>query len=255
MKNILYVTAVLATIAGVCPSLQAQSRAQCAAGTLASYESGGINSGCELGILIMSPFTFSAFGAPPATGAGAPTLLGDTQIEVTPTAVAMLGGNFTFSVVGGGLFSVGAGQSANYDIGYSFLIDPGPEMDDARLDLDPPSGNVTVDESFCNDSTFVFSQNSGGLTCSTSPASLPQIVTVTTTSPVGSITFNPPAFHSSDVMTTIALVGGTSGASFDAISGDLDIFNITAPEPATWALGFAGIFVVGLCRRFGPARS
>ena len=132
------------------PRMEASTQAApCAVGTLLSYESN--QGGCELGganggILVFSGFTFSS------TSSGSPVILDASEITVTPDPQG-LGGGFIFGGFTGA--PVLAGQTAQYDIDYSYFIDAGPVSSGADIGMDPPFGNVLITEAICADSIFV----------------------------------------------------------------------------------------------------
>ena len=155
MRTFLLLSVAFLTV--LLPRMEANtSAAPCVAASLLSYENNG---GCELGggnggILIFSNFTFSV------SSSGSPTILDASQITVTPDPQG-LGGGFLFD--GFNVAPVGAGQTATYDIDYSFFIDAGPISSGADLGMDPPFGNVSITESICADSFFVSTDS--GLQC------------------------------------------------------------------------------------------
>jgi hypothetical protein len=199
----------------------------CSSGTLASYSTSYAYAppllGCSIGILDYSNFTYVGLQNAPAA----------SDIAVAP---ASSGNGFMFSQVGGSPF-VANGDIVQFAIYYNIFIDPAPVIPGASTHLDPPVGNVSITEYFCNDSVLY----PGNTSCfpPTSPA---YSLTVTTASPDASITFNPPAMQTQTVGVIFTLNGLTGIASFDGLETDTAV--AAAPEPASFAL-------VGLVMLFG----
>ncbi|HVW86882.1 MAG TPA: hypothetical protein VHB50_19485, partial [Bryobacteraceae bacterium] len=113
----------------------------CGIANLLAYQQ--MDGSCSVGILNFSGFGFSA------SGTGDALLDSASQILVTPAT-----NGFNFSQVSHEPFTVDMGQTANYTINYNFVIDPAPVLDGAGMSLDPPFGNVTATQFYCNDGFF-----------------------------------------------------------------------------------------------------
>jgi hypothetical protein len=223
----------------------------CVSGTVQSYESLSANGGaCTIGILVFSGFDFSSAGTDPTldTAAG---------ITLTPTA-----GGFTFTQTGppGTQLQVGLGETAIYNIGWHYFIDPGPRAGGSDLGMDPPFGDATITQFFCNDSSL--SQDGPTATPFCSPntfvalsadvviSSAPQSLFVHNPSPLTAhLDFNPPATQFADVLTSIVLDGTVAPAGFDSVIGTVTIVTDAAPEPSTSFLAFGAVICVGLLGR------
>jgi hypothetical protein len=222
----------------------------CVSGTVQSYERLSVNGGaCTIGILVFSAFDFTSAGTDPSLDTAA-------DITLTPTA-----GGFTFtqtSLNGTPLqIQAGAGETAIYNIGWHYFIDPGPHAGSADLGMDPPFGDATVTQFFCNDSSL--SQDGPNATPFCSPNTFvagppelvvsptPQSLFVHNPSPlIAHLDFNPPATLFADVLTHIVLNGP---AGFDSVTGTVTIINDTVPEPSTSFLAFGALICVGLFGR------
>jgi hypothetical protein len=224
----------------MCTQLEAAAiTPDCAAGSLDSY----IGSSCVLGegdgaSIIFSGFTFATLNPD-----GAP-VLDPSQIELTPVASG-LSGSFDFS----GAFAAPAGDTVTYDIDYLITLDPAPILGGGSLFLDP-TGDVSVTESICADSTFGTDVN-GNPVCEsngpTGPETIPQSLFVDTSNPSASIVLNPPAFNFANVDNEIVLTGGTGGASSGGVVVG-DSVSLT-PEPVTSLLCLGGLAAIGIFRR------
>lgn len=200
------------------------------------------NGPCSAGILNYSQFSFQSFGSPAFT---------DADIFLTPidpgTAQT---GSTGFKISG---LSADPNTSATYVIDWYFAIDAGPYAGGAELGMDPPSGDVTITQSYCVDSLMSQYSPTAPTTCSIPGAefngNVPlQSLTVTVPNPNASITFDPTAQYFADVRTIIQLNGGDGGAGFDQVSGATDIYD-AAPEPATTLLIPAVLSVLYFLRR------
>ncbi len=197
----------------------------CSSGTLAGYSSSYAppSVGCSIGVLDYSNFTYVALQ-------NAPTA---SDIAVAPAAT---GNGFSFSQVGGSPF-VANGDIVQFAIYYNIFIDPAPVIPGANTHLDPPVGNVSITQYFCNDSILY-----PNTTSCFPPTSTAYSLTVTTASPDASVTFTPPATQYETVGIVFTLNGLTGIASFDGL--DTNTLVNVAPEPASFAL-------VGLVMLFG----
>jgi hypothetical protein len=222
-------------------SLRANSLfSPCVAGTVASYES--IRGGCTVGLLVFSDFSFSNSG-------NAAALASDSDITLTPLA-------FGFSVTQTSTtdpappLQVGINESATYNIGWHYFVDPGPRAGGADIQMDPPFGDSTITQYFCNESRLSQDGPTATPSCllgelTNSPVSLQ----VHNPSPLtASVTFTPPAAFG-DVLTQIQLNGSsTQGAGFDALVSTQRIVD-DIPEPFTSALGLVGLLGIAFLRR------
>jgi hypothetical protein len=246
MKNFLLpVTVFLSVLSG---QLGAQTAApsSCGQNTLNNYDSPGFT--CILGeksggILEFSGFSFSALDI-----TGAPTLLTDSQIEVTPDPVGE-GGGFTFTATGGPGFAVGIGQAASYAIDYSFFLVTDPLGSAASMGMDPVTGNVGISETVCaddNDTCPTFGVSS--LNPPSTVCTLPNL-----TAPCWENSIPVDILRNASISNTIDLTGSpNSGASFDDFTATYTVTDSSAtPEPLTSVLGFAGLVAIGLFRRYG----
>jgi hypothetical protein len=198
----------------------------CTTASLASYISTTAfpptTGGCAIGILDYYNFSY-IMGTGPASSA----------LEVTPNSSGLDGG-FNFSLANGNPITAAPGQTVTFEIDYQIVIDPAPIVTGGDLKLDPPSGDVTITEYFCNDISYVPTGFCLG-------GSTPDTLQVTTANPTASITFPDPATKSQQVGIVFTLVGGANGASFDGL--DANSIVTVAPEPAS--AGFlAGLLVL-----------
>lgn len=267
MKISVALTALLSGFA-LASSMQAGSLASpCTTNTLAFYETLNSDHECSVGILNFLNFTFTS------TGNGANEAA--TDIMVTPLGDQSrtgIGGGFTFGLENPNNlplaphFMVGLNQTATYDIGYHFDIDPAPIAEGADLGMDPPFGNVSITQSFCLDSSFGTNNFSGtsqnaGLVCRGGDRTFaPQTFSVDDTNPptsfstgnswVNHLNFNPPAQNFGNVLTEIKLdgTGLPGGSGFDSVSGTTTVVS-AAPEPSTLVLALAGLLIAGVRRR------
>jgi hypothetical protein len=234
MRRLLYLLIVPAL-------LQANSLAPpCVAGSLLSYEQSLPGGQCSIGVLNFSDFTFRQTGIGPLDTAA--------QIELTPAV-----NGFGFTQVSGNPFTVAAGDNADYLIFYNFVIDPAPVVEGADLALDPPFGDVNVQQGYCNDSSFTIGEGVPVCIDSAGNLSTPQTLTVTTESPKASKIFNPPALNFGSVRTEIKLDGTSGPAGFDGVTGDATVVDTSStPEPASVILALGGLLAIGLRRKLQP---
>jgi hypothetical protein len=246
MKN--FILPVIVFLGALSGPLGAQT-APCGTNTLAFYDSPGRT--CVLGesnggILEFSGFSFSALDV-----TGTPTLLTDSQIEVTPDPVGE-GGGFTFTATGGPGFAVGIGQAASYEIDYSFFLLTDPFGSGANIGMDPVTGNVGINETVCvddNDTCPTFGVSS--LNPPSTVCTLPNL-----TAPCWENSLPLDILRNASISNAIDLNGSpNSGASFDDLTA---IYTVTdsssTPEPLTSVLGLGGLVAIGLFRRYGRHR-
>ena len=225
-----------------------------AAQTLQSYENQFDSSGdaCSNGILNFSNFNFQVYQSSNGTPLTA------SQIDLSP--IGSLGQTgvtgFALTGLGGSQITAAPGQDVTYVVDWFFVIDAGPTAGGASLGMDPPSGDITVTQYYCLDSTFQNGPlyNGSAPVCTTSlQGTTPDVQTLSVTTDIpdaltDSVTFNPPAQDFADVMTVIQLTGGEVGASFDAVNGNSQI-DPAAPEPGTLLLIPGGLVLVAFLRR------
>ncbi len=207
----------------VASSISASPTTPCSAGTLTSYESSySAPLGCSIGILDYSGFTYHAISNAPAASA----------ITLTPDA-----SGFSFTQTNGLPFTASAGEIVQFEIDYNIIIDPAPILAGADNSVDPPTGNVSITEFFCNDSQYVFEG-----TCLTGIISNPvQALSVGTIPPLtlsASITFTTPATAFQDVGVLFTLNGTNGPSTFDGLDANSVVVG-EVPEPAA-------CFLVGL---------
>ncbi len=207
-------------LAGSVSSLFASSTLpSCSTASLASYVTSTANGGgCAIGILDYYNVSYL-----PGTNAPA-----SSNIQVTPGTAG-----FSFGPV-----TAAPGQTVQFEIDYQIFIDPAPVITGDDLKLDPPSGDITVTEYFCND--LPFNPGPGAPTCL--GGSSAQSLTVGNGNAYPSeatIAFAPPASRFQEVEIVFTLVGGTNGASFDGLDS-ASILN-TVPEPASFGFALLGL--------------
>ena len=113
-----------------------------------------MDGGCSVGLQNFDNFSFMS------SGTGSPLLDTSADIELTPAV-----GGFTFSQVNLAPFAVLLGQTADYQIGYGFVIDPAPVGTGADLGMDPPVGNVSIDQLYCADSSLSLNPTNAQYVC------------------------------------------------------------------------------------------
>ena len=265
MRLRLLCTYVLSTLIGSAIGLQAQLApppaldTPCIAQSLTNYlnmfgtDSNG--AGCSIGIQ-----NFSEFAFPTRTGTGGFTPDTSDQIEVTPAI-----GGFTISQIGG-QFSVGDNQTALYQINYRFDIDPVPTASGASLGMDPPFGDVSIDQLYCADSTFFHNSDNGITSCDTGNNFFaPQDLHVDDTNPplpgtlvsswtTGLVPLNPIVMNFATTELIISLDGTNLllGSGFDSATGDTFI---AGPEPSAWLLILGGLLVMIMSKRISHVSS
>lgn len=182
--------------------------------------------GCAIGILDYYNFSYHPVSNAPLASA----------IQVSPDATG-----FSFSGLSGAAITAAAGTTVQFEIDYQIVIDPAPILSGGDLQFDPPKGDVTVTEYFCNDIPYSYTGLClGGTT--------PDTLTLHTLS-CGSfpcsatITFPDPALKSQQVGLLFTLVGGTTGASFDSLSADAIV--VASPEPVAAGGIFVGLLTLG----------
>lgn len=201
----------------------------CMPGSLQSYIASDAAGGCSIGIEEFSGFSFESSANAAYTAA---------DILLAPAAV----GGFTFTqtsgapCVGSGApcFQVAAGQIDIYDIFYDFAIDPGPHASTADLGMDPPFGNVTINQFYCSGRGLVLGTVNAVPTCVTPGQHSAQELTVTDENPpaswnTGIVLITPQVDKFADVLTQIILDGTNGPAGFDSITGTSNL----TPEPST----------------------
>jgi hypothetical protein len=211
----------------------------CMAGSLESY----LGSSCVLGEADGASVVFTGFTFATLNPDGAP-VLDASQIELTPVASG-LSGSFDFS----GAFFAPAGDTVTYDIDYLLTLDPAPILGGGSLFLDP-TGDVSVTESICADSTFGTDDN-GNPVCESNgpdgPESTPQSLSVDTNHPSASIVLDPAAYNFANIENEIVLTGGTAGASSEGVVVGDSVAEL--PEPVTSLLCLGGLTAIGVFRR------
>jgi hypothetical protein len=183
--------------------------------------------GCSVGILDYYNFTYHPVSNAPLASA----------IEVSISSLP--GSGFSFTRADGNAFTAAAGQTVQFEIDYNLIIDPAPIITGGDMNLDPPSGNVTVTEYFCNDVSYIYTGFCSG--------SLPETLTVGTAASgfpsSATIVFAKPALTSQAVGILFTLNGGTSGASFDGLDSTSQVLSLS-PEPASAAGLLAGLLTL-----------
>jgi len=219
----------------------------CVAGTLQSYIDLNATGGCSIGIEEFSGFDFNSSANAAYT---------TSDIFLTPAT-----GGFSFtqtsgpncvSGTGAPCFEVLLPQIDIYDIFYDLVIDPGPNASAADLGMDPPFGNVTINQFYCAGRGLTLSTLSGVPTCVTPGQHGAQELTVNDTNPpfswsTGSVPLNPRIDNFANVLTQIILDGTNGPAGFDGVTGDTNL-NLT-PEPSTFLLIGATLFAAAFVSR------
>lgn len=199
----------------------------CGTASLAGYESSypfPATAGCSIGILDYSNFSYQAISNAPATN----------DIILTPSTSNQ---GFSFTQAGGTPFVANAGEVVQFEIDYNILIDPAPVIHGSSLVLDPPTGNVSVTQYFCNDSQYFYPG-----TCFGGPTDTLHVGTPVTGYPYSAvINFSNPANNFEEVGILFTLDGTNGPASFDGLSTGTEV-SLT-PEPATVLL--VGAFLFG----------
>lgn len=194
----------------------------CGAATLSTYVNSfpfPASDGCAIGILDYSNFTYHPLSNAPLA----------SQIFITPQ-----GQGFGFTRTDEHPFVANLGQVVKFEIDYNILIDPAPVIAGAENRLDPPTGNVSVTEFFCNDHQYFFPSSCFGST----PETL-KVGTPASGSPLSaSIKFQHPAVGFQTVGILFTLDGTKGPSSFDGLDTSTQVLS-AAPEPAP-------AFLVGL---------
>jgi hypothetical protein len=184
----------------------------CSTGNLGDYVNNNIfPNGCYIGILDYYDFTYHTVtpGTDPAASA----------ITVTPEV-----NGFSFGPV-----SAAANTTVEFEIDYDIYIDPVPRIPGASLTIDPPTGDVSVTEYFCNDVAYVYTGSCLGpapftLTVGTPGSGFPSSAV---------INFGDnPASTSQQVGILFTLTGGATGASFDGLDAVSIVSSVPEPVPA-----------------------
>ena len=204
----------------------------CQTGSFASYTALNQTGGCTVGDLI-----FFRFSAPTPNVVGSITPADLTQILVTPV-ITPQGDGLSFSSSGFSLSSSSGLESVVYHLNYS--VDPGPVIIGQGLELDPPYGNVTVNQKYCISDVLANGCALG----------LQFAQTVTPPSPVSVINY-PYAAAFVDIQTDISLTATPGNpAAFDNLIAVDDLVPVSAvPEPAGVALLFCGLLTFAIIIR------
>ncbi len=226
----------------------------CATNTLANYEE--TNSPllpCQNGILDYEYFDFQAYQSSAST-TGTP--LTASQIDLTPIGTSGQTGVTGFAITGLNKqpITVQENQDVTYVIDWFFQIDAGPIAGGASLGMDPPSGDITVNQYYCLDTFFTSPTYSGSAPIceNTLEGNAPTVQTLSVSTDIpndltDSITFNPPAHDLAEVMTVIQINGGSEGATFDSLNGSAQI--VPAPEPSVLLLIPEGLVLIAFLLR------
>jgi len=203
--------------------------------TLAAYES---SAPCLIG----DKLEFFSFNFSASTTPGSVSTL-DSDIIVHPQTLGF-GGGFLFS--GFGAATIGANQSATYNIGYSYVTvgDP-PTVDASSIGMDPVTGSVGINQQLCPTGFDCFNNSISSL----NPPST--LCDFGLSSPCWESTQNLPADITNGLVSnTITLTGSANaGAGFDDLAVSYDVIP-SVPEPMNWILGLSGLAAIGLIRRY-----
>jgi hypothetical protein len=243
--SVLRFLSAIVLFSGVALQAQPVLDPPCVMGTLTSYLD--MDGGCSVGIQNFFNFTFGS------SGTGGATLDTSDNIEVTPAT-----GGFTFTQTDPlAPFSVAMSQTADYQIQYTFEIDPGPAADSASLGMDPPLlqpfGAVAINQYYCADSDLMNNfTNAGGFFCQVPGAGTfaPQDLHVDDTNPpiswsTGLVPLDPVVLDFAGVLTNIFLDGTDGSSGFYTVTGD----SFLTPEPLTVFLALGGLLAIMACRR------
>jgi hypothetical protein len=233
----------------------AQTSGICAPGTLASYIA---SNGCVNGIEF---FTFQ-----PLTSSGNGVAYSASNIEVDPISYPDgESAGFTFCIVQSmpGCsdvtlpFEVASGDTALYDISYLFSFITDPAANNASLGMDPPFGNVSINQYYCANAGLTQSSPVSTPLCNGNGFSFsPQTLSVNNTNPptswdTGIVALNPPITESASIVTMIDLNGTNGAAGFDSVSGANYVGDfVPNPEPSAIVLAAGGLLALALRRRF-----
>jgi hypothetical protein len=231
-----------------------QSNGFCTAGTLTSYIS-GVNEGCTVGI---EAFSFSSL-----TTSGNGVAYTASNIEVDPVFFPDgASAGFTFCVVQTlpGCsdvvipFQVASGETAIYNIPYQFYFTTDPAGNAASEAMDPPFGNVSINQYYCADAQLTVNPTNGMPECIDSGS--PQILNVNDSNPpatwnTGIVPLNPVINYDAGILTMIELDGTNRPAGFDSVTNANYIDNfIPNPEPSALVLAAGGLLALALRKRF-----
>jgi MYXO-CTERM domain-containing protein len=226
--------------------------ATCISDTLDQYVALG-STGCTLDNGSLLNFTGFSFVANNGS-------IDATQIEVTPDAVD-LGGGFIFCATAGTACAFGGPNTdlepfsggttgLNFTIGYDWnfpvLIDPW--VASADVNGDPPTGNVTITETFCADPHLVSANVAEFTVCTNGPYPTGQTF-------VATFPNDPESYHFA--VDPPAAFNGIVGLNFDigpnstlgALSATNNVVTSLTPEPVTSFLGLGGLTLIAVLRR------
>lgn len=210
---------LLATTLGV--SMGAYAAPLCAPGTIATYEAtyNSPASGCMVGAVTFTDFTDLS------------NAITDNEFLLS-ASTGEPGFNVTYT--GGPVTSF-----VEYTIQYNF--DPPPAIGSAFLSLDPPTGDVTAEEVICPGGNFTASpENPNGCFIGNADPE-PVFLNVSNLGNVFFATADFTPVTTGEVRLDIILNGSPDApANFDTVGAD-----VGAPEPATFALLFAGLAGLG----------
>jgi hypothetical protein len=226
--------------------LGAQTLPGCVTASLSAYESPAVGN-CVLGATSnggLDVFNWAYISGP--TGA-------DATILITPNpGPGGIGGGFGFS----GFAPQVSGTQSTYVIDYSYLIDPGPVTSGMDLSMDPPFGDVFIQEDLCINAGFGTTTN-GNTVCQIRAdvqggflTFNPQSLSVTVPDPNGFVSLNPQVTQSDIANLRFTfVVGGPDGGGFDSLSSNNTVVD-AVPEPLTSALGLGGLLAIEILRRY-----
>jgi hypothetical protein len=206
----------------------------CGTDTLSDYINNTVfpGGGCAIGVLDYYQFSYHTFNNP-----------NDPLASNLLVSLSNQGLGFNFSQVNGQPITAAAGTTVQFEIDYDIVIDPAPVIPQGKLSIDPPSGDVTITQYFCNDVQYVFTNLCLGgipltLQVGTPETGLPQSRT---------ITFVKPAATSQGIglLFTLDGINGAS-SSFDGVDSTSTILYLDTPEPTT-----AASLLLGLLTLFG----
>ena len=243
MKRIKNYGLVIAAFGAFTVSGHAQTVPTCVPGTLAAYS--GVS--C----------TFA--GKDWSFNGETDFITGGTNPVDTPSNIFLtpIAGGFTFTQVDDfGVttpFGVAAGDTAFYDIIY---FDPTTLQTGASLDMDPPSGTVSINQYYCANSTAtptLSSANSTPICLNDAGAGFaPQVLHVDDTNPPASWTTTlllNPSFTNAFAVTQILLGDGVHAGGFDSVSAFTSPDASTStPEPVSILLMGGGLISIALRR-------
>jgi hypothetical protein len=233
----------------------AQTNGICTPGTLASYIA---SNGCVNGIEF---FTFQ-----PLTTSGNGVAYSASNIEVDPISYSDgASAGFAFCIVQSmpGCanvtlpFEVASGDTAIYDISYLFSFVTDPAAGQADLGMDPPFGNVSINQYYCANAGLTQASPTSTPLCNGNGFSFsPQTLNVNNTNPptswnTGIVPLVPQITQSASIVTMINLNGTNGAAGFDNVSGSDFVGNfVPNPEPSAILLAAGGFLALALRKRF-----